>query len=124
VRRVVVLVVVCLTLLVLGAGAIWATTLITCPGRECLGTPGRAVMIGTDGDDVIAGLRGRDDISDTAKQDKDSVAGGRGNDTIDVREGNKGLGNGDFVNCGDGRDAVFFDEGADTVVGCEEMNPS
>jgi hypothetical protein len=124
VRRVVVLVVVCLVLSILGAGAVWATTLITCPGGECLGTTGPDVMVGTDGDDVISGFRRGDDISDTAKQDRDSVSGGRGGDTIDVREGNKGQVNRDFVNCGRGQDTVFFDEDADTVVGCEVMNPS
>ena len=123
-RRVAALVVVCLALLALGTGAVWAATLITCPGGECLGTPGPDIMTGTDGDDAIAGFRGGDNIADTAKQDKDSVAGGRGGDTIDVREGNKGLVNRDFVNCGRGQDTVFFDEGSDTVVGCEEMNPN
>ncbi len=81
-------------------------------------------MTGTDGADAIADFRGGDDIADTAKQDKDSVAGGRGSDTIDVREGNKGLVNRDLVDCGRGRDTVFFDEGSGTVVGCEEMNPN
>ena len=103
-RRVVALIVVCLVLSIPGAGAVWAATLITCPGGECLGTTGPDMMIGTDGDDVIAGFRGRD--------------------TVDVREGNKGLVNRDFVDCGRGQDTDFFDEGADTVVGCEVMNPS
>jgi Ca2+-binding RTX toxin-like protein len=118
------LVVVCLVLWVTGAGAVWAATLITCPGGECSGTTGPDIMTGTDADDTIAGFGGRDQIVDTAKQDIDTVAGGRGNDTIDVREGNKGLVNRDFVNCGGGQDTVFFDEGRDTVVRCETKNPN
>jgi Ca2+-binding RTX toxin-like protein len=123
-RQVVTLVTVCLVHLVLGPGAVWAATLVTCPGGECLGTLGSYIMIETIGNDAIAGFRGEDDIVDTAQQNRDSVAGGRGNDTIDVRKGNKGLVNRDFVNCGDGRDALFFDEGNDTVVGCEKQNPN
>lgn len=122
-RRAVALTVVCLALLGLGAGAVWAATLISCPGGECLGTPRPDIMTGTNADDVIAGLGSGDNIVDTAKQDKDTVAGGRGNDTIDVREGNGGLVNTDFVNCGRGRDTVFFDEG-DAVVRCEKKNPN
>jgi Ca2+-binding RTX toxin-like protein len=79
------------------------------PWRRVPGPPRPDIMTGTDGADAIADFRGGDDIADTAKQDKDSVAGGRGSDTIDVREGNKGLVNRDFVDCGRGRDTVFFD---------------
>jgi Ca2+-binding RTX toxin-like protein len=123
-RRILVVVVVGVVLLVMGAGVVWAATLITCPGGECPGTKGPDLMTGTDADDTIASLRGSDQIIDTAKQDIDTVAGGRGNDTIDVREGNKGLVNRDFVNCGGGQDTVFFDEGSDTVVRCEKTNPN
>jgi Ca2+-binding RTX toxin-like protein len=120
-----------MVLLTLGAGAVWATTLIDCPNvlgtDRCLGTPGGDVMIGTSANDVIAGLAGRDRINDAAKQDIDTINGGADNDTIDVREGNVGLNNRDLVDCGAGaRDRVFFDkgEGGDKVVGCEIKNPS
>jgi Ca2+-binding RTX toxin-like protein len=130
-RRAAVLTVLCMVLLALGAGAVWAVTLIACPNipgtRWCRGTPGGDVMTGTDANDSIAGLAGRDRINDAAKQDIDTVSGGADNDTIDVREGNVGLNNRDLVDCGAGeRDRVFLDEGegGDKVVGCEIKNPS
>jgi Ca2+-binding RTX toxin-like protein len=122
-RRGVVLTVLCLTFLVLGVGVALAGTQIACPGGDCPGTSGPDMMVGTDGDDAIAGFGGRDKITDHGKQDVDSITGGRDNDTIDVREGNSGLINDDFVHCGAGNDTVFFDKG-DTVVGCEKKNPS
>lgn len=130
-RRALALAVMCMALLTLGAGAVWAATLIDCPNvlgtDRCQGTSGGDVMIGTSANDVIAGLKGRDRINDSAKQDIDTISGGADNDTIDVREGNAGLNNRDLVDCGAGeRDRVFFDEGegGDKVVGCEIKNPS
>ena len=130
-RRAAVLTVLCMVLLALGAGAVWAATLIACPNvpgtDQCLGTPDGDIMTGTDANDSIAGLRGRDRINDAAKQDIDTISGGADNDTIDVREGNTGLNNRDLVDCGAGeRDRVFLDEGegGDKVVGCEIKNPS
>jgi hypothetical protein len=114
-------------MLVLTAGVAVAATIIDCPNildtQNCMGTPKGDVMTGTDEDDVIRGRGGRDRINDAAKQDVDTIAGNGGNDTIDVREGNGGLNNRDLVDCGTGRDRVFFDDG-DKVVRCEIKNPS
>jgi Ca2+-binding RTX toxin-like protein len=132
-RRALALTVLCMTLLTLGAGAVWAATLIGCPNvigtDQCLGTSGGDVMTGTSANDSIAGLQGRDRINDAAKQDIDTINGGPDDDTIDVREGNVGLNNRDLVDCGKGeRDRVFFDKGeageeGDKVVRCEIKNP-
>ena len=129
-RRAIALIVVCTMLLALGAGAVWAATLIGCPNilgtYQCLGTSGGDVMTATDANDSIAGLEGRDRINDAAKQDMDTINGGPDDDTIDVREGNTGLNNRDLVDCGKGRrDRVFFDKGedGDKVVRCEIKNP-
>jgi hypothetical protein len=50
-----------MVLLTLGAGAVWAATLIDCPNvpgtDRCLGTSGGDVMTGTDANDSIAGLK-------------------------------------------------------------------
>ena len=63
-RRAVALAVLCMALLTLGAGAVWAATLIACPNvpgtDQCLGTPDGDIMTGTAANDSIAGLRGRD----------------------------------------------------------------
>jgi Ca2+-binding RTX toxin-like protein len=130
-RRAVALAVLCMALSTLGAGAVWAATLIACPNvpgtDQCLGTPDGDIMTGTAANDSIAGLRGRDRINDAAKQDIDTISGGADNDTINVREGNTGLNNRDLVDCGAGEeDRVFFDAGdkGDKVVRCEIKNPS
>ena len=129
-RRAIAFIFLCTTLLALGAGAVWATTLIACPNvlgtDQCKGTSSGDVMTATDANDSIAGLAGRDRINDSAKQDIDTINGGPDDDTIDVREGNTGLNNRDLVDCGKGRrDRVFFDEGddGDKVVRCEIKNP-
>ena len=67
-------------------------------------------MTGTNANDVISGFGGK--IQDAAKHDLDTIAGGGQNDIIDVREGNSGLNNHDYVDCGKGNhDRVFFDAG-------------
>jgi Ca2+-binding RTX toxin-like protein len=130
-RRAVALAVLGLALLTLGAGAVWAETLIACPNvpgtDQCLGTSHSDIMTGTAANDSIAGLQGRERINDAAKRDIDTISGGADNDTINVREGNVGLNNRDLVDCGAGqRDRVFFDAGdsGDKVVRCEIKNPS
>ena len=79
-RRAIALIVLCTMLLALGAGAVWAATLIGCPNilgtYQCLGTSGGDVMTATDANDSIAGLEGRDRINDAAKQDMDTINGG------------------------------------------------
>jgi Ca2+-binding RTX toxin-like protein len=130
-RRAIALICLSTMLLALGAGAVWATTLISCPNilgtDQCKGTSKGDVMTATGANDSIAGLAGRDRINDAAKQDIDTINGGPDDDTIDVREGNTGLNNRDLVDCGRGqRDRVFFVEGedGDKVVRCEIKNPS
>ena len=131
VRRAVGLTVLCTMLLTLGAGAAGAVTQIACPNvpgtDQCMGASSGDIMTGTAANNSMAGLQGRDRINNAAKQDMDTISGGSGNDTIDVREGNAGLKNRDLVDCGAGeKDRVFFDAGdkGDKVVGCEIKNPS
>jgi hypothetical protein len=52
--------------------------------------------------------------------DKDVITAGNGNDIVVVLELTGGA---DTVDCGPGTDAVFFDEGIDTVNNCELLNP-
>ena len=79
-------------------------------GIACDGTQKADRMTGTNANDVISGVGGK--IQDAAKHDLDTIAGGGQNDIIDVREGNSGLNNHDYVDCGKGNhDRVFFDAG-------------
>ena len=95
-------------LLVLVAGAALANTIGCQAGIECDGTQKADRMTGTNANDVISGFGGK--IQDAAKHDLDTIAGGGQNDIIDVREGNSGLNNHDYVDCGKGNhDRVFFD---------------
>jgi Ca2+-binding RTX toxin-like protein len=74
--------------------------------------------------DDIYGDEGNDTITDNnaPSSDVDFIYGDEGNDTIDVQEGDDE--HSDVVNCGPGtKDKVFFDEGFDTVTGCEKKNP-
>jgi hypothetical protein len=61
------------------------------------------------------------DTEDTAESDSEAVIGEKGNDTIDLRDGDGQ----DFVACGPGEDTVFTDVG-DTILdpeACENVNP-
>jgi Ca2+-binding RTX toxin-like protein len=114
-------------LLVLGAGVALADSIACQAGIACDGTSVADRMTGTNANDLISGFGGKDKIQDTAKQDVDTIAGGGQNDTISVREGNGGLNNRDFVDCGKGdRDRVFYDTGdvGDKIARCEIKNPS
>jgi Ca2+-binding RTX toxin-like protein len=93
-------------------------------------------------DDVVTGGSGRDIVRVGEDNDKvsvraadDSVFGGEGRDRLSGGDGNdviyttKSLGAGgdsdfDYVNCGRGRDTVYYEEGLDHVESnCEEQVP-
>ena len=75
------------------------------------------------GDDLIRGGGGNDDISDPSiGNDVDTIFGGKGDDTINVREGADFSDNPDVIDCGPGIDTVFVDPG-DTRLNCEILNP-
>jgi Ca2+-binding RTX toxin-like protein len=79
--------------------------------------------IGSTGDDLISGGGGNDGISDPFEgNDVDTIFGGKGDDTINVREGAAFSDNPDIVDCGPGIDAVVVDPG-DTRLNCEILNP-
>jgi Ca2+-binding RTX toxin-like protein len=115
-------------LAILGTAAVvlWVAYAATklCDDPVCNGTDGRDVLIGTKIDNVIYGYGAKDIIRDTAGPDQDTVYGGSGKDVIDVREGNNNPRNADYVDCGDSKDTVYYDEGVDTVVRCELKNPT
>jgi Ca2+-binding RTX toxin-like protein len=83
-------------------------------------------LLGGGGDDEISAQENRYDLagggSGTLSRNpgRDIVRGGPGDDLIFAKDGRK-----DRVDCGDGRDTVFFDRGLDTIApGCERKNPS
>jgi Ca2+-binding RTX toxin-like protein len=87
---------------------------------DCLGTrEADTLTAGDDNSHNIAGMEGNDII--TGGGFHDNIYGDEGNDSIDVQDGDQFE---DVVNCGPGKkDTVFFDEGFDTVTGCEKKNP-
>ena len=126
--------------LLLASGVVLARS-ITCPGGVCLGTKRADTITGTvgtdeingrgggdtidggNGSDTIAGGGGNDTITDIGVvPDIDRVSGGKGNDIIDVREGDPGDAP-DQVDCGPGTDTIFFDA-TDTRANCEIFNPN
>jgi Ca2+-binding RTX toxin-like protein len=113
---------------------------ITCTGGPCNGTKradtitgsvvadtinGRAggdTIDGGNGNDTINGGGGNDSITDIGVvPDVDIVTGGKGNDIIDVREGDLNDEQ-DKVDCGPGTDTIFFDA-TDLRANCEIFNP-
>ena len=144
-RRAVVLLVVAAAAVLALAGGMALAASVSCtdagsaPG-DCLGTREPDTITGSAGIDRIAGMEGNDIIDGGASSDEiygdegndtitdasdtgdgDLIYGDQGNDTIDVQEGDEFT---DAVNCGPGtKDKVFFDEGFDTVTGCEKKNP-
>lgn len=144
-KRTAVLALVAVMVSLLLAGGVALAKDITCGGGECLGTEQADAIEGTDGNDRIFGLGGADTITgdteriggsdlirggagpdvirDRSFGDLDAVFGGKGNDSIDVRDDvNGAAGGADVVDCGDGKDTVFFDPD-DTVKNCERKNP-
>lgn len=76
---------------------------------------GADALVGGADNDVLKGGLG----ADTVYGDNPEVPTETGDDTIDVRDGEK-----DTVDCGPGTDTVFFDEGIDSVTNtCENRNP-
>jgi Ca2+-binding RTX toxin-like protein len=113
---------------------------ITCTGGPCNGTKradtitgsvvadtinGRAggdTIDGGNGNDSINGGGGNDTITDIGVvPDVDIITGGKGNDIIDVREGDLNDEQ-DKVDCGPGTDTIFFDA-TDLRANCEIFNP-
>jgi Ca2+-binding RTX toxin-like protein len=74
-------------------------------------------------DDVVDGARGADSIvGGFAKRGVDSLYGGRGDDTINTAQRNSGTGAAvtkEIIDCGPGKDTVFYDKGKDEVKNCE-----
>ena len=82
-------------------------------GNDALtGGPGQDDLYGKPGDDGLSGGAGPDVI--LARENEgtgiDSVRGGRGHDYVDARDGQV-----DFIACGRGTDAVYFDAWIDHV---------
>jgi Ca2+-binding RTX toxin-like protein len=113
--------------LALFAGAAMAVTIT--------GTPGNDSLRGTDDPDTLDGLGGMDDIFGYGGNDKiygragydlltgdggaDRVWGGLGNDVISLQDD----GEPDVVDCGAGRDKVYFgtEVDLDTLHNCERV---
>ena len=129
------------TVALLLAGGVVLAKSITCPGGVCVGTKRADTITGSVGTDEINGRAGGDTIdggngSDTINggggndritdigvvPDIDHITGGKGNDIIDVREGDPNDAP-DQVDCGPGTDTVFFDS-TDTRLNCEIFNPN
>ncbi|HEX2402756.1 MAG TPA: hypothetical protein VHJ79_22635 [Mycobacterium sp.] len=117
--------------LLLAGGVVLAKS-ITCSGGTCNGTKKADQITGSVVADTINGRGGNDEIdggngSDTIVDngtvpDVDIITGGKGDDLIDVREGDP-TDTPDKVDCGPGTDIVFFDA-TDTRLNCEFFNPS
>ena len=86
------------------------------------GSSGNDELTGFGGADLLAGGRGADiiDALEVANHPpgKDTIRGGRGNDTIYANDDVK-----DKIDCGAGRDFVQFDQGLDTLTNCEDKLP-
>jgi hypothetical protein len=82
--------------------------LVTSPALSALrlGTKNAETLTGTSGNDHITGAEGND-----------TLIGKAGNDTIYANDGVK-----DKIDCGPGRDIVYFDPGLDTLANCEMKN--
>jgi Ca2+-binding RTX toxin-like protein len=117
-RRAILLLMLVAAVLALTGGAVLAVDK-TCFGSDCVGTRGAdKITSSSNGPNNIAGMEGNDII--TSGVFHDGIYGDEGNDTIDVQEGDEFP---DMVNCVPGtKDKVFFDEGFDTVTGCEKKN--
>ena len=78
------------------------------------------------GDDVVYGGTGDDNIvGGFAESGVDDLYGGKGDDTINAAQRNSGTGavvTREIIDCGPGRDIVFYDRGKDKVRNCEIKN--
>jgi Ca2+-binding RTX toxin-like protein len=107
---------------VLVLAAVVALTLATFGGAVLAvvkdGGPGPDRLVGTVENDILRGPGGADEI--IGKGDSDRLLGGRGNDFINARE--RGRADGDFVDCGAGRDTVLTDDTTeDTLRNCKDV---
>ena len=117
---------------------------IICKSGHCVGTERADTMQGAAGNDVLVGRRGNDTIlgdregtpagNDVLRGgagkdllfdgsrivDTDTVFGGKGDDRIDVKEGDNTV---DEVACGPGQDTVFADP-SDQLTDCEIVDLS
>lgn len=143
-RRLVFLSTLVLAGVLLVASVAYART-INCTGSgPCVGTARHDLMRGGTGDDGMDGndrmlggtgqdmLKGRDDADTINGDDGDDRAKGGGRDTVnggagdDIIRGGSHGGTNDGVHaldCGGGRDTVYFVQGQDTVTNCEIFNP-
>src|SRR5215211_5995880 len=80
-------------------------------------------LYGQRGDDTLKGGHGADQLYGYYGDDK--LVGGDGNDTINAHDDNHSTaGVEDVIDCGSGRDIVFFDKGFDKVLdNCEVKKP-
>lgn len=135
------------TLLV--AGTALAMT-VRCSGGECRGTDmadrifgsaskevvyaggGNDDLFGRRGDDLLKGDQGNDEVYGQSGDDrpkggfgKDRVFGGPGNDLVrGGRHNQTDDGVRDFLDCGDGKDTVYYTPGVDVIKDCEVLIPS
>ena len=109
------------TLVVLGGVALAATVTGTDRDEALFGTAYTDTIRAKGGDDEVYGFRGSDRLYGGSGNDR--VYGGRGDDVIHVNDGQR-----DFVDCGPGRDEVYFDfrdyhDGPGELRDCEIGNP-
>jgi Ca2+-binding RTX toxin-like protein len=88
-------------------------------GEDSLrGEAGRNTVFGGAGNDCIDAATEVDLEDPVLSGAREQISGGMGNDFIVAVDGVR-----DTINCGDGTDAVFFDEGIDSIEGCEFTSP-
>jgi Ca2+-binding RTX toxin-like protein len=145
VNRTTMLALLILAALLLTGGTVLAKS-IECTGGPCIGTKRGDSIFGVAGTDQIDGRGGGDDIfgdprsgsagNDTihgggggdkitdsgdagSNEDIDHIFAEKGDDVINVREGDDSV---DVVHCGGGRDSIFADP-SDELTSCEIVNP-
>jgi Ca2+-binding RTX toxin-like protein len=111
-------------MVVLATGVAFAAD-IDCLIDACVGTKGDDQIRGTENPETISALAGNDfvfsrggDYTIYLENEKDRADGAGGNDTI-----YGGAGNVHYIDCGEGKDTVYYDVGIDTVTNCEVLNP-
>jgi Ca2+-binding RTX toxin-like protein len=105
-----------------GPDAIWGgigdDRMFAGPGSDYVGdNKGSNLLSGGPGGDYLNAYHPPDSKPAPAFN-VDRIKGGPGGDSIDATDGRK-----DLVNCGPGRDSVYFDRRLDEVENCERLNP-